>query len=55
MAWRGHHGLDTTNTKQLILVLGRPTANITRATRTSSVPAYDARALVRGKDVHAYS
>jgi len=37
------------------LLLGRPTANVTRATRASPAPAYDSRALVRGKDVHAYS
>jgi len=35
-----------------------PTANVTRATRASLAPAYDARivcALARGKDAHAYS
>ena len=55
MAPWGHCGSDTTNTKQLLLVLGRPTANVTRVMRTSLVPTYDARALARGKDAHAYS
>ena len=40
MAQQGHHGLDTTNTKQLLLGLA-PTANVTRATRVSLAPAYD--------------
>ena len=40
---RGHRSLDTTNTKQFLL--GRPTANVTRATRASPAPTYDARAL----------
>jgi len=34
MAWRGHRGLDTTNTKHL---------NVTRATRASTAPACSAR------------
>jgi len=55
MGRQGHRSLDTTNTKQLLLVLGQPAANVTPAMRTSPVPAYDARALARGKDVHAYS
>ena len=37
MAWRGHRGLDTTGTKQLLL---DPTANVTRATCASPAPAY---------------
>jgi len=52
-ARRGYGGLNTTNTKQLLL--GWPTANVTSATRASPAPTYDARALARGKDAHAYS
>ena len=39
-AQRGHHGLDATNTKQL----ASHTENLTRATRASPEPAYEARA-----------
>ena len=52
-AQQGHRGSDTTNTKQLLL--GLPTANVTRAKRASPAPAHDAHALARGKDAHAYS